>query len=402
MLRGKKILLGITGSIAAYKIPLLIRLLKKEGAEVKVLLSPFAKEFVTPLTLSTLSGNPVLSKSHDPETGKWNSHVDLGLWADLFLIAPLTANSMAKLVSGVADNFLLTTSLSVRCPLMFAPAMDLDMYKHPSTQDNIQSLQKRGNILIAPTEGELASGLCGEGRMEDPEKIFKAIEGFFTKSQQLKGRKILITAGPTYEAIDPVRFIGNHSSGLMGFSLAQILAERGAEVILVAGPTAMQINHPNVFRIDVISADEMYKACTNIFADVDLAILSAAVADFKPATAADQKIKKEVALTQIKLEKTPDILAELGKRKSQKQFLIGFALETENEQSNAKKKIENKNLDFIVLNSLKDKGAGFKLTTNKVSIIHKNGKQTDFELKPKIEVAGDIVDELVGCINQQK
>jgi phosphopantothenoylcysteine decarboxylase/phosphopantothenate--cysteine ligase len=397
MLKGKKILLGITGSIAAYKIPYLIRLFRKEGAEVQVLLTDFAHEFVTPLTLSTLSGNNVLSDFHDPVSGNWNSHIDLGLWADVFLIAPLTANSMAKMLNGIADNLLLTTYLSARCPVLLAPAMDLDMYKHPTTQDNLKKLQERGHKLIAPTEGELASGLCGEGRMEEPEKIIEIIRDHFKKKENFKGKKILISAGPTFEAIDPVRFIGNHSSGLMGFSIATEFAERGAEVILVSGPTSLNSDHPNVFKIDVTSADEMYKACINVFNDIDVAVMSAAVADFKPSVSIPEKIKKENKPNSIALVPTKDILAELGKRKKG-QILVGFALETENEKANATKKLKNKNLDFIVLNSLNDKGAGFKSSTNKISIIDKRGKQTDFDLKSKSEVAVDIVDEVFNQI----
>ncbi len=398
MLSGKKILLGITGSIAAYKIPYLIRMLRKEGAEVQVILSPFAHAFVTPLTLYTLSGREVLTEFHDPESGHWNSHIDLGLWADLFLLAPLTANTMAKMVQGIADNLLLTTYLSARCPILFAPAMDLDMYQHPSTSENISKLQERGHILIAPTEGELASGLCGEGRMEEPENIYRILSEHIKKKASLKNRKILITAGPTYEPIDPVRFIGNYSSGLMGYSLARACAERGAEVILVSGPGKLELDHPKVLKLDVETAEEMYQACTNAYDDVDAAILSSAVADFRPVKRNPQKIKKEYGPAAIELKPTKDILAELGKRKK-KQVLVGFALETENEVDNARKKIKNKNLDFIVLNSLKDQGAGFQSPTNKIRIIDSKYHEKDFDLKAKAAVAEDIVEELIAHFN---
>ncbi|MCF8398118.1 MAG: bifunctional phosphopantothenoylcysteine decarboxylase/phosphopantothenate--cysteine ligase CoaBC [Bacteroidales bacterium] len=398
MLSGKKILLGITGSIAAYKIPYLIRMLRKEGAEVQVLLSPFAREFVTPLTLFTLSNREVLTEFHDPKNGKWHSHIDLALWADLMILAPLTANSMAKMVNGQADNLLMTTYLSARCPVLFAPAMDLDMYKHHSTQGNIRALQARGHVLIAPTEGELASGLCGEGRMEEPEKIFETIKTQLKKKESLTGKKVLITAGPTYEAMDPVRFIGNHSTGLMGYSIARSFAERGAEVFLVSGPTNLHIDHPNVYRIDINTAEEMYKACLKLYDDTDIAVLSAAVADFRPILQNSEKIKKKDKPASIELENTKDILAELGKQKKD-QVLVGFALETEDELSNAKKKIKNKNLDFIVLNSLKDKGAGFRSPTNKITILDKMGNQKKIELKAKQEVAEDIVDEVLAYLN---
>lgn len=395
MLTGKKILIGITGGIAAYKVPILIRLLKKAGAEVKVIATPMALEIVTPLTLSTLSGNPLYTKFHDRETGEWNSHVDLGMWPDLFLIAPATANTMGKMVNGIADNLLLTTYLSAKCPVLFAPAMDLDMYKHPSTKANVEKLIEYGHFIIEPTEGELASGLCGEGRMEEPEAIFEIILDQLKKKADFIGKRVLISAGPTHEAIDPVRFIGNRSSGLMGYSLAEELANRGAEVILVSGPTNLNPKHHSIKRYQVVSADEMYLACMNSFAKVDIAIMCAAVADYKPAVTSKSKIKKSDRIPQIELIPTPDILTELGKQKSPKQLLVGFALETDNEEFNAKKKLENKNLDFIVLNSLNDKGAGFGVSTNKITIIDKSLEKTEYELKSKPEVAKDIVNKIV-------
>ncbi|MBO7074428.1 MAG: bifunctional phosphopantothenoylcysteine decarboxylase/phosphopantothenate--cysteine ligase CoaBC [Bacteroidales bacterium] len=393
MLTGKKILIGITGSIAAYKIPLLVRLLKKEGAEVQVVMTDAAKDFVTPLTLSTLSGLPVLSKGFDPETGKWNSHVELGLWADLFVIAPASANSIAKMAAGIADNYLLTVCLSAKCPIMFAPAMDLDMYKHQATQDNIRTLISRGYRFIAPSSGELASGLCGEGRMEEPQEIFNRIKEFFQKKQRFAGKKVLVTAGPTYEAIDPVRFIGNHSSGLMGIEVARAFADQGAEVTLVLGPSAIRPERANIQVVPVTSAKEMFDATTAAFKRTDIAVLSAAVADFRPEVTANQKIKKDPNSDEmiLKLVKTDDILKTLGQNKTDKQMLVGFALETENGIENAKKKLHTKNIDMIVLNIMNEAGVGFKTKTNKVSIITKDDKVIDFELKPKNEVANDIL-----------
>lgn len=393
MLTGKKILIGITGSIAAYKIPLLVRLLKKEGAEVQVVMTDAAKDFVTPLTLSTLSGLPVLSKGFDPETGKWNSHVELGLWADLFVIAPASANSIAKMAAGIADNYLLTVCLSAKCPIMFAPAMDLDMYKHQATQDNIRTLISRGYRFIAPSSGELASGLCGEGRMEEPHEIFNRIKEFFQKKQRFAGKKVLVTAGPTYEAIDPVRFIGNHSSGLMGIEVARAFADQGADVTLVLGPSTIRPERANIQVVPVTSAKEMFDATTAAFKRADIAVLSAAVADFRPEVTANQKIKKDPNSDEmiLKLVKTDDILKTLGKNKTDKQMLVGFALETENGIENAKKKLHTKNIDMIVLNIMNEAGVGFKTKTNKVSIITKDDKVIDFELKPKNEVANDIL-----------
>lgn len=395
MLKGKKILIGITGSIAAYKIPFLIRLLKKEGAEVQIILSPYAKEFVTPLTLATLSENAVLHEFHKRDDGSWFSHVNLGLWADLFLVAPLTANTMAKMAHGIADNLLLTTVLSVRCPLFFAPAMDLDMYKHPNTQANIKKLQSIGYKLIEPVEGELASGLIGFGRLEEPEKIFEVIKDFFEKKKPLKNKKALVNAGPTYEPIDPVRFIGNHSSGKMGVAIADALADLGAKVELVLGPSIEKPKNPNITIHNIITAEEMYEKCIGIFPSSDICVLSAAVADFTPYNTSETKIKKEGGLSSIQLKPTKDILASLGSQKKKGQILVGFALETDNEHANAVKKLKSKNLDLIVLNSLQDKGAGFGHSTNKISIINNKQKTFEFPLKDKSEVAIDIVNTIV-------
>ena len=401
MLTGKKILLGITGSIAAYKIPLLVRLLKKDGADVRVVMTPSAKDFVTPLTLSTLSGNPVLSHGFDEQTGKWDSHVELGLWADLFVVAPASANTMAKMAYGMADNYLLTVCLSAKCPIMFAPAMDLDMYKHPATQQNIKTLIERGYIFVAPSSGELASGLCGEGRMEEPQKIYERIKSFFQTKQNFKGKKVLITAGPTYEAIDPVRFIGNHSSGLMGIEIARAFADQGAEVTLVLGPSNISVNKKNVNVLPVTSAKEMYEAVTALFPKTDIAVLSAAVADFRPEVVADQKIKKNPDNDTfiIKLVKTEDILKSVGGMKTENQTVVGFALETENGLENAKKKLHTKNIDLIVLNEMNESGVGFKTKTNKVSIITKDDKVTTYDLKPKNEVALDILNAIYQYTN---
>ena len=401
MLTGKKILLGITGSIAAYKIPLLVRLLKKDGADVRVVMTPSAKDFVTPLTLSTLSGNPVLSHGFDEQTGKWDSHVELGLWADLFVVAPASANTMAKMAYGMADNYLLTVCLSAKCPIMFAPAMDLDMYKHPATQQNIKTLIERDCIFVAPSSGELASGLCGEGRMEEPQKIYERIKSFFQTKQNFKGKKVLITAGPTYEAIDPVRFIGNHSSGLMGIEIARAFSDQGAEVTLVLGPSNISVNKKNVNVLPVTSAKEMYEAATALFPKTDIAVLSAAVADFRPEVVADQKIKKnpDNDTFTIKLVKTEDILKSVGSMKTENQTVVGFALETENGLENAKKKLHTKNIDLIVLNEMNESGVGFKTKTNKVSIITKNDQVTTYDLKPKNEVALDILNAIYQYIN---
>jgi phosphopantothenoylcysteine decarboxylase/phosphopantothenate--cysteine ligase len=399
MLKGKKIIIGITASIAAYKIPLLVRLLKKAGAEVQIILTPTAKDFVTPLTLSTLSNKPALSEMYDKKDGNWNSHVDLGLWADLMLIAPASANTMGKMVNGIADNLLLTTYLSARSQVIVAPAMDLDMYQHPSTKQNIAKLRSWGHQIIEPTKGELASGLCGAGRMEEPENIFQVIQDFFKKKTKLNAKKFLVSAGPTYEAIDPVRFIGNYSSGKMGFAIAEELANRGASVSLIAGPVNIETQNTSINRIDVKSAQEMYDACMSVFPKVDVGIMAAAIADFSPKDVAKQKIKKGDTTPNIVLKPTKDVLLNMGAQKKPNQLLIGFALETNDEIANAKKKLHKKNLDLIVLNSLQDKGAGFQHATNQVTLIDREEKMQAFELKNKSAVAIDIVnriEELLG------
>lgn len=396
MLKGKNILLGVSGSIAAYKAAILVRLLVKEGANVKVVMTNAAASFITPLTLSTLSNNPVYkSYTADEDTGVWNNHVELGLWADLMLVAPASANTLGKMANGICDNLLLAVYLSAKCPVYFAPAMDLDMYQHPSTKENIRKLQQFGNILIPAGKGELASGLSGEGRLAEPEEIVEVVLDFFSKGQELSGKKILISAGPTYEHIDPVRFIGNHSSGKMGFAIAEEAARRGAEVTLVCGPNNLQIQHPLINRVDVTSAQDMYEACHKAFASTDIAIMSAAVADYTPLEVADQKMKKKSDDLNIRLKPTQDILKSLGEAKKAKQFVVGFALETNNELENAKGKLKRKNLDMIVLNSLQDKGAGFGHNTNKVSVIHSNNNVVDFELKDKSAVAIDIWNEII-------
>ena len=406
VLKGKKIILGISGGIAAYKTANLVRLFIKAGAHVQVIMTPASKDFVTPLTLSTLSKNPVYSSFYKenedggvPENAKnsdlqWNNHVELALWADLMVIAPATANTLSKMVNGVCDNLLIATYLSAKCPIYFAPAMDLDMYKHPSTLASFSALQNYGNSIIPAEKGELASGLSGEGRMAEPETIVAFLEADLLQKLPLKGKKILITAGPTYEAIDPVRFIGNHSSGKMGFDIAECAANLGATVVLVAGPTYFKINNPSIEVVSVVSAQEMFEACHLHFPNSNVAIAAAAVSDYRPKTVANQKIKKEVDSFSIELEKTKDILASLGAIKQQ-QFLIGFALETENEIENAKLKIQKKNLDLIVLNSLQDKGAGFGQLTNKVTFIDKNFKVEPMELKSKEEVAVDILNKVI-------
>lgn len=394
MLKGKKIVLGITGSIAAYKACYIIRGLIKQGAEVQVVITPAGKEFITPITLSALTSKPVISEFFAQRDGTWNSHVDLGLWADAMLIAPATASTIGKMANGIADNMLITTYLSAKAPVFIAPAMDLDMYAHPSTQRNLDTLRSFGNHIIEPGTGELASHLVGKGRMEEPEVIIRVLDEYFSASAELQGKKVMITAGPTYEKIDPVRFIGNYSSGKMGFALAEECARRGAEVTLIAGPVQLQANHPRIRRIDVESAEEMYAASQVGFADADAAVLCAAVADYRPEATADKKIKRETGeqLT-LRLQPTKDIAASLGAAKREGQVLVGFALETNNEQQNAEGKLERKNLDFIVLNSLNDDGAGFRHDTNKISIIDRKGR-TDYPLKLKTEVAQDIIDRL--------
>jgi phosphopantothenoylcysteine decarboxylase/phosphopantothenate--cysteine ligase len=396
MLSGKNILLGITGSIAAYKAAFLLRLLKKEGADVRVILTPYGKEFITPVTLAALSEHPVRHEFFEANEGTWHSHVDMGTWADLLLIAPATANTLAKMARGLADNLLLTTYLSARCPVMIAPAMDLDMYQHPATRENIKILSGYGNLFIEPGTGELASGLHGKGRMEEPEKIIEIIKNHFkattSHSAKLSSKKILVTAGPTHEAIDPVRFIGNRSSGKMGYAIAEELANRGAEVILISGP--VKINRPaNIQQyIQVNSADEMHSKATSLFTACDGAILAAAVSDFKPSTRKAGKIKSDQPFSRVELEPTPDIAMELGKNKGEK-ILAGFALETENELENARGKLKRKNFDFIVLNSLNDKGAGFETETNKITILDNKNNTNEFSLKIKNEVAIDIVNK---------
>ncbi|SHL83129.1 bifunctional phosphopantothenoylcysteine decarboxylase/phosphopantothenate--cysteine ligase CoaBC [Flavobacterium saccharophilum] len=396
VLNGKKILLGVSGGIAAYKTASLVRLFIKAGAHVQVIMTPASKDFVTPLTLSTLSKNPVHSTffNQDDEDAVWNNHVELGLWADLMLIAPATANTLSKMATGNCNNLLIATYLSAKCPVYFAPAMDLDMYKHPSTLSSFAALKQFGNVMIPAESGELASGLSGEGRMAEPENIIAFLEADLESKLPLKGKKILITAGPTYEAIDPVRFIGNHSSGKMGFDIANEAAKLGAQVILVAGPTHFKAKNNLVEVINVVSAQEMYDACHIYYNQVDVAIAAAAVADYKPKVVASQKIKKAADDFSIELEKTKDILASLGVIKKD-QFLIGFALETENEIENAKLKIQKKNLDLIVLNSLQDEGAGFKKETNKVTFIDKDFKIEPMELKSKESVAIDILNKVI-------
>lgn len=392
MLKGKKIVLGITGSIAAYKACLIIRGLIKAGAEVQVVITPAGKEFITPITLSALTHKPVVSEFFSQRDGTWNSHVDLGLWADAMLIAPCTASTLGKMANGIADNMLITTYLSMKAPVFIAPAMDLDMYAHPSTQANMKRLAEYGNHFIEAESGFLASGLEGKGRMAEPEHIVAALDEFFEK-KDLLGKKILITAGPTYEKIDPVRFIGNYSSGKMGFALAEECSRRGAEVTLIAGPVALKANSAKIHRIDVESAQEMHDAAVEAFVHTDAAILCAAVADFRPDNVAEQKIKRVGQTMDLHLVPNPDIAAELGRMKVAKQLLVGFALETNNELDNAQLKLEKKNFDFIVLNSLRNEGTCFKSNENKISIISRSGRQ-DFEKKPKDDVARDIIDKL--------
>lgn len=399
-LEGKKVLLGITAGIAAYKTAPLVRLFIKAGAQVKVVMTPAAKDFVTPLTLSTLSKNEVVSSftNEEEENVIWNNHVELGLWADFMLIAPATANTLSKMASGNSDNILLAIYLSAKCPVYFAPAMDLDMFKHPSTKKSLETLQSYGNIMIPAESGELASGLLGEGRMAEPETIFSFIEKDLLGKMPLRNKKILITAGPTYEAIDPVRFIGNHSSGKMGFELAREAARLGAEVVLISGPTYLNLNNIHVRLIRITSATEMFEAVHQHFPDVDIVIAAAAVSDYRPKLVAAQKMKKRERDLTIELEPTRDILGSLGAAKKD-QKLIGFALETDNEINNAKGKLERKNLDFIVLNSLKDEGAGFKSDTNRISIVTRD-EVKKFDLKPKEEVARDILNEVIDLFDE--
>ena len=402
MLTGKKIVLGVCGSIASYKAAHLVRLLLKAGAEVQVVMTKDAVSFITPLTLATLSKKPVLVDYFVPETGEWNNHVDLGLWADILLIAPASANTLGKMATGICDNLLLATYLSAKCQVYFAPAMDLDMWKHPSTVQNVKLLQSYGNILIQPNAGELASGLIGEGRMAEPEEIVALLHQELKKKLPLAGKKALVTAGPTYEAIDPVRFIGNHSSGKMGFAIAEELYRLGADVTLISGPTALSLSHKAIKRLDVVSADDLLKATVAEFSDADITVMSAAVADYKPEHVANQKIKKKEQAFSLNLIKTTDILAELGNKKRTNQLLIGFALETENEVAHASDKLKRKNLDLIVLNSLNDEGAGFKSDLNKITILDKQLNAETFVLKPKHEVAQDICQKILALIPHEK
>jgi len=398
MLNNKNIILGVCGSIAAYKSALVVRLLVKAGANVKVILTADASNFITPLTLATLSKNPVYTHYFEAETGVWSNHVELGLWADYMLIAPASANTLGKMANGLCDNLLTAVYLSSKCPVLFAPAMDLDMWKHESTQENIAKLQSFGNVMIAPGSGELASGLHGDGRMAEPEEIVSFLEGEIKKGLPLLDKNIMVTAGPTYEAIDPVRFIGNHSSGKMGFALADELHKLGANVTLIAGPTAQKANS-TIKRIDVVSAQQMLDACLLHFEESDVTIMSAAVADYTPVDVAQQKIKKKEDHFNIELKKTTDILATLGRQKNEGQLLVGFALETTDEENYAKEKLKKKNLDLIVLNSLNDKGAGFKTDTNKITIFNKDLVKTTFETKLKTDVAKDICAEIIKLID---
>lgn len=394
MLKGKHIILGITGSIAAYKAAYLLRLFIKQGAEVQVVMTPAGKEFITPVTLSSLSGKPVVSEFFTANTGEWHSHVDLGLWADAMIVAPATASTIGKMAHGIADNMLVTTYLSCKAPVFVAPAMDLDMYAHPSTRHNLELLRSYGNHIIEPATGELASHLTGKGRMEEPEQIVAVLDRFFDRPQPLAGKRVLVTAGPTYEKIDPVRFIGNYSSGKMGFALAEACAEAGAEVTLVAGPVSLTTSHASIHRVDVESAAEMYRAAVDAYDRADAAIMCAAVADYAPETVSDVKLKRSGDERVLRLKPNPDIAAELGRRKHPGQCLVGFALETNDEESNARLKMEKKNLDFIVLNSLRDAGAGFRCDTNKVTVIGREGEPVEIPCKLKTEVAADIVDIL--------
>ena len=399
ILSGKKILLGISGGIAAYKTAILVRLFIKNGAEVKVVMTPDAKEFITPLTLSTLSKNPVHSSfTSDDQDETWNNHIELGMWADLILICPATANTLSKMANGNCDNLLIAVYLSAKCPVYFAPAMDLDMYKHQSTKDSISKLLENGNILIPAETGELASGLIGEGRLAEPDSILNFIEAEIIKSLPLRGKKILVTAGPTYEAIDPVRYISNHSSGKMGFEIAKKASDLGAEVFLISGPSNQKISTRSINLINVVSSKDMHEEVIKYYSEADIVIMAAAVSDFKPKDFSNKKIKKDNIQPRIELEKTKDILLELGRLKKN-QFLVGFALENENEIENSLKKLKNKNLDLIILNSLNDKGAGFGTKTNKITIINNKEEKTDYDLKDKSEVAEDILNSIMSQIN---
>ncbi|MBQ4009545.1 MAG: bifunctional phosphopantothenoylcysteine decarboxylase/phosphopantothenate--cysteine ligase CoaBC [Bacteroidales bacterium] len=393
MLGGKHILLGVTGSIAAYKAANIVRLLVTQGAEVKIVMTPLAKQFITPLTLATLAKNPIYVDFFNPENGEWNSHVSLGMWADAYLIAPATANTIGKMANGIADNLLLTSYLSAKCPVFVAPAMDLDMYAHPAVQKNIETLKSYGVHFIDAEDGELASGLVGKGRLAAPERIVESLDTFFNGQMSLTGKKLMVTAGPTYEKIDAVRFIGNYSSGKMGYAIAEECASRGAEVVLVSGPTSLNVHNSNIKLVRVNSAREMYEACNQEFPQCNAAVLSAAVADFTPQNVSDTKIKRKDNNLEITLKPTDDIAASLGKQKGDR-VLVGFALEKENELENAIGKLERKNFDFIVLNSMNDKGAGFNHDTNKITIINRSKEVKNYDLKSKVMVAKDIVDEI--------
>ncbi|MDP1621638.1 MAG: bifunctional phosphopantothenoylcysteine decarboxylase/phosphopantothenate--cysteine ligase CoaBC [Bacteroidales bacterium] len=395
MLKGKKIVVGITGSIAAYKIPFLVRILIKEGVDVRVIMTPVAKDFVTPLTLATLSQHPVIVDPFKANDGEWNNHVELGQWADAMIFAPVTANTLGKMAHGIADNFVVTAYLSAKCPVFIAPAMDLDMFAHPSTKNNIDILRSFGNVIIEPQVGELASGLSGPGRLEEPESILQIIKTYFSQKLDLNKKKVLITAGPTHEKIDPVRYLGNYSTGKMGFSLAEEAARRGATVTLIAGPSSLVIEHPGVNRINVESAEEMYQACMKEAPQSEIVIMAAAVADYTIVQKSKIKLKKSTSPLKLELSPTPDILLEIGKQKKKNQILVGFALETEHEVDNAKKKLIAKNLDYIVLNSLNDKGAGFGVETNKVSIIDRSGTAFHGVLQNKALVAAEIIDFII-------
>jgi len=399
MLEGKKVLLAVCGSIAAYKAAFFVRLLVKSGAEVKVIMTESAKDFITPLTLATLSKNPVLSSFYQNENGEWHNHVELGLWADLMIVAPVSANTLSKLANGAADNLLTAVYLSARCPVMVCPAMDLDMYQHPATRRNLKTLADYGNIIVDAESGELASGLSGEGRMAEPEHILEKVKSFFQQTQSFVGKKVMMTSGPTHESIDPVRFIGNHSTGKMGKAIALELANRGAEVEFISGPAAHAPHHPLIRVTKVTSAEEMFEAAKAYFEMSDIGIFTAAVADYKPETMATSKLKKKEQALQITLVPNPDIASQLGAMKKKHQFTVGFALETDEEQVNARKKLESKNLDVIVLNSLNHEGAGFAHDTNKVSIFDRHNKEHHFELKRKVEVAKDLVDFIEQSLN---
>ncbi|MFN5170941.1 MAG: bifunctional phosphopantothenoylcysteine decarboxylase/phosphopantothenate--cysteine ligase CoaBC [Cyclobacteriaceae bacterium] len=394
-LEGRKIVLAVTGSIAAYKSAHLVRLLVKEGAEVKVLMTPAAHGFITPLTLSTLSKNPVLTAFTEGSQGEWNNHVELGLWADVMIIAPLSANTLGKMVQGICDNLVLATYLSARCPVVVAPAMDLDMLQHPSTRQNLETISRFGNYMVEPGIGELASGLIGKGRMAEPEEIVDYLIAFLQQQNRLTGKAALVTAGPTHEAIDPVRFIGNNSTGKMGFAIAEALAASGAEVSLVSGPTHLTAGHPRISLTRVTTAQEMFEACQQKFPASQIAVLSAAVADYRPVKRAESKIKKTDQALTLELTQNPDIAAELGRQKKAGQFMVGFALETDNEKINAEKKLASKNLDLIVLNSLRDEGAGFGYDTNKITVMGRQPFLREFPLKSKKQVARDIVDTII-------